>query len=90
MAHETYRATIQCRTTLDQAGQIAGLAGELDVTESEIMRRLLAHALEPGAGAVLKRLRGELAQEREAQREAQREFDALSDDEQRRLIERHD
>lgn len=40
------KATMQFRTTLDQAGRIAGLAGELDATEAEVMRQLVDMALE--------------------------------------------
>jgi hypothetical protein len=53
-----YAASLEFRTTLDQAGRIAGLAGELEASESEVLRRLLNWALlDP---RVLPRLRKEL------------------------------
>jgi hypothetical protein len=64
-----YRATLQTRTTLEQAGRIAGLAGELGVSEAEVTRRLIDLGLELG-GDVLKRLRRDIHQERLAERDA--------------------
>jgi len=58
-----YGAAMQFRTTLDQAGRIAGLAGELGVSEAEVMRRLLDRALESGGRGLLRELRAEIAAE---------------------------
>lgn len=60
------------RTTLEQAGRIAGLAGELDVTEAEVMRRLLDRAL--AQRDVLRSLRAELARDSRARRRAAEDF----------------
>lgn len=68
----TYAATLQVRTSLDQAGHVAGIAGELETTESEVVRLLLARAL---AEDPLNYIRGELAEQRERQREAEAEAD---------------
>jgi hypothetical protein len=58
-------ATLQFRTTLDQAGRVAGLAGELEIAESEVLRLLLDRALEGPARTLLRELRAELAEQRE-------------------------
>jgi hypothetical protein len=56
-----YGASLEFRTTFDQAGRVAGLAGELEVSEAEVMRRLVNWALaDPN---VLGRLHGELQDE---------------------------
>jgi hypothetical protein len=69
-----YGASLEFRTTFDQAGRVAGLAGELEVSEAEVMRRLLNWAL--ADTNVLGRLRAELVAEAERQerdlREAER------------------
>jgi len=59
----TYGAGVQFRTTFDQAGQIAGLAGELGISESDVWRRLVSWALDRGSKQVLRELRRELATE---------------------------
>ena len=56
-----YAATLQYRTTLAQAGWIAGLAGELEQSEAWIVRTLLERCQrEPG---ILRALELEAAQE---------------------------
>jgi hypothetical protein len=55
---------MQFRTTLDQAGRIAGLAGELGTSEGEVMRRLIDRALEAGGRELLAELRLEIARDR--------------------------
>ena len=42
----TFKETAQFRTTLDQAGRVAGLAGELGWTEAEVYRELVNMSLE--------------------------------------------
>jgi hypothetical protein len=59
-----YGAMVQFRTSLDQAGQIAGLAGELDASESEVVRVLITRAIE--AGDVLRYVRRELLDQADA------------------------
>jgi nitrogen fixation protein FixH len=78
----TYTAMMQFRTTLDQAGRIAGLAGELGIAESDVIRRLIDRALDQvPARQLLRELRADVAAE-QARREdlqdrAERgEFDA--------------
>jgi hypothetical protein len=61
-------ATLQFRTTLDQAGRVAGLAGELEIAESEVLRMLLDRALDVKSTELLSALRAELGQ-RERERE---------------------
>lgn len=59
-----YPASMQFRTTFEQAGRVAGLAGDLDVSEAEVIRRLMTWALDgKNVGA---RLRKELAAEERA------------------------
>ncbi len=65
-----YSAVLEFRTTLDQAGRVAGLAGELQVSEAEVLRRLLDWSL--AHPKVLGRLRGELANQAEGERRAVR------------------
>lgn len=69
-----YAATIQFRTSLDQAGQIAGLAGELEIPESDVVRRLLGWSLDRGSTAVLKHLRKQLQVEDDRREEAIRKL----------------
>ena len=59
-----FAAAMQFRTTLDQAGRIAGLAGELEVSEGEVMRRLIDRALEQGGRQLLNQLRREVERDR--------------------------
>jgi hypothetical protein len=68
-----YSATLQFRTTLDQAGRIAGLAGELETTESDVTRRLVDRALD--RKDLLRSLRAEIHRERQEQEQAEREYD---------------
>lgn len=56
----TFAATLQFRTTLDQAGRIAGLAGELGISESEVLRLLLDQVLDQKPAQLLRTLREEL------------------------------
>jgi len=69
-----FSATLEFRTSLDQAGRIAGLAGELETSEAEVLRRMLNWTLSDPK--VLGRLRAELqadVDERERQvRDAER------------------
>ncbi len=58
---------LQFRATLDLAGRIAGLAGELDASESEVCRRLVERALEAGGRTLLEELRSEILAERQAE-----------------------
>jgi hypothetical protein len=54
---DRFAATLQFRTTLDQAGRIAGLAGELEVSESEVLRLLLDQVLDQKPAPLLASLR---------------------------------
>jgi hypothetical protein len=40
-----FTGRVECRTSLEQAARIAGLAGELGITESEVVRLLLERGL---------------------------------------------
>jgi len=60
-----YAASLEFRTTLDQAGRIAGLAGELDTSEAEVLRRMLDWSLTDPH--VLGRLRTELQDQADEQ-----------------------
>jgi hypothetical protein len=71
-----YRASLQFRTTLDQAGRIAGLSGELDVSEAEILRDLVDEML--ARPKLLEELRGRV-KERAAHRERLSELAAEGD-----------
>jgi len=53
-----FASSLEFRTSLDQAGRIAGLAGELEVSEAEVLRRLLNWSL--ADPRTLARLRHEL------------------------------
>jgi hypothetical protein len=68
-----FGAAVQFRTSLDQAGQVAGLAGELGISESDVWRRLAGWSLEAGSKNVLTRLRREIAEERERDERGERE-----------------
>ncbi len=68
-----YSATLQFRTTLDQAGRVAGLAGELETTEADVLRRLLDRALDERG--LLRSLRSEITQERREHDELARQVD---------------
>jgi hypothetical protein len=65
-----YAASLEFRTTLDQAGRVAGLAGELEVSEAEVVRRLLNWSL--AHPKVLGRLAAELGDQVEGERRAVR------------------
>lgn len=75
MTQRQYAATVQFRTSLDQAGQIAGLAGELEIPESDVVRRLIAWSLDRGSSQVLRHLRKQL---RDEDQERDRAIDQLS------------
>lgn len=82
MPRRAFAATLQFRTSLDQAGRIAGLAGELDESEAEILRRLVDWSL--ARPKLLQELRAELASEADDQAA----FDKLPVEEQDEAIER--
>lgn len=60
-----FGASLEFRTTLDQAGRIAGLAGELETSEAEVLRRMLNWTLSDPH--VLGRLRTELQDQADEQ-----------------------
>jgi hypothetical protein len=69
---------LEFRTTFDQAGRVAGLAGELEVSEAEVVRRLLNWAFADHPDA-LARLRAELANQAEGERRAVRIAEATGE-----------
>jgi hypothetical protein len=66
-----FSATLQFRTSLDQAGRVAGLAGELGVAESEVLRLLLDRALDAKSAVLIRELRAELRGRQEPPTEAE-------------------
>jgi len=54
---------LQFRASLDQAGRVAGLAAELGISDSQVMRMLVDRALVGPAPQLLRELRATVAED---------------------------